>query len=335
MSGGSDGLTLGVGRKEALTFALAFVLLASLLAVPSSSLWPDLRASPGASSPSSSCGCPRIASVTVWSPSAEGPSFTLYGDARDGWGPTNTTITNPGPSLEVFKGDIVSVTLIGNDILPHNWFVDYNDNRVVDAGEPSSPDFQGVGDAVVWNFTADRPGSYTYRCRYHPTTMTGSIEVRATGRPKAFILYGNALAGWGVNNTTITRPGPALVVDQGDNVTMTLVGNDPLAHNWFVDYNGNSVPDPGEPSSPDFEGVGDTIVWNFTANRPGAFTYRCRYHPGAMTGNITVVGTGPPPPDGGVTVPLIPAIMIGTIVVVLLAAAVVQIRAMRARHPKG
>lgn len=328
-------MTLGVGRTEGLTIALAVVLISSLLAVPAYVQSTGPRASPEAPSPSSSCGCPRIASVTVSSPLAEGPSFTLYGDAQDGWGPTNTTMTNPGPRLEVFNGDLVTVTLIGSDPLPHNWFVDYNDNRAVDAGEPSSPDFQGVGDTIIWNFTADRPGLHTYLCRYHPTTMTGSIDVRASGRPKAFTLYGNALNGWGVNNTTITRPGPALVVDQGDNVTMTLIGNDPLLHNWFVDYNGNSVPDPGEPSSPDFQGVGDTIVWNFTANRPGAFTYRCRYHPGTMTGNITVVGTGPPPPNGGVTVSLIPAIMIGTIVVVLLAAAVVQLRAMRARRPKG
>gem|GEM_PF-3154626 len=174
----------GGWRAGAVARVLVFLFVLSLAATTSAvPVKVGLLPSPDAANPSGSCGCPRIASVTVWRPTEEGPAFTLYGDARDGWGFTNASITNPGPGLVVFLGDRVSLTLIGNDPLPHNWFVDYNNNSQPDEGEPSSPDFQGIGATIVWNFTADRPGTYMYRCRIHPTSMTGVITIAGTGPP--------------------------------------------------------------------------------------------------------------------------------------------------------
>jgi len=125
---------------------------------------------------------PPRASAADW-------SFTLYGDAADGWGPTSDNITNPGHRLVVFLGDVVNLTLIGNDSALHNWFIDYDNDTIDDPEEPDSDDFQGVGDTVTFTFVPDRAGTWTYRCRIHPTTMTGLLVVRGTptdGGPSGF-----------------------------------------------------------------------------------------------------------------------------------------------------
>jgi len=139
-------------------------------------------AAPTSAGPSlDGCGCPTIASVRVTPAAVIGPevNFTFYGHAVRGWGPSNATISDPGPNISVYLGDKVFLTLLANDTLPHNWFLDYNDNNQPDVGEPSSPDFNALAGpkVVVWNFTADRPGEYHYRCRYHPASMIGTIII--------------------------------------------------------------------------------------------------------------------------------------------------------------
>ena len=255
-----------------------------------------------------------------------GDAFILSGDAGAGWGFTNATMSNPGPNLTVTIGVPVTLTLIGADAAVHNWFIDYNDNLQVDSGEPSSPDFQAPSTPVItWTFIPDRLGNWTYRCRVHPTSMTGAISIVA---PTNFTLYGNAATGWGSSNGTIGNPGPRLVAVGGTNLTLTLFANDSTPHNWFIDYNSNLAPDAGEPSSPDFSST-DPVVWTFTLDRAGNFTYRCRYHPTMMTGNIIVLGE-PPQDRPLLNVGLIPGIMILTLGFVLVFAAVYHVRAVRA-----
>ena len=148
-----------------------------------------------------------------------------------------------------------------------------------------------------------------------------------------YSFYGHAANGWGFSNATISDPGPNVTVYLGDIVTLTLVANDTLPHNWFIDYDGDRVPSPGEPSSPDFNTATGpkVIVWNFTADRPGTWTYRCRYHPTTMTGTIIIVGESPLPP---LPPPLDPVltILLGTIAFVLLFSAGYHARAVRARR---
>src|SRR5438094_16931 len=105
-------------------------------------------------------------------------NFTFYGNSVRGWGFSNATITEPGPNITVYFGDVLNLTLIAHDSAPHNWFIDYNNDVIVSPGEPASPDFNSpVGTIVVWPFIADQTGNWTYRCHIHPTSMTGSVSI--------------------------------------------------------------------------------------------------------------------------------------------------------------
>jgi len=270
------------------------------------------------------------------SASADTLNYTLYGSAAGGWGDSNVSLTNPGPTLTVYRLDLVILNLSATDKEPHNWFIDVNNNSRVDANEPSSPDFNIPGsERITWNFTASLVGRYVYRCRYHPSQMTGIIDI-LQARPRNYTLYGSASGGWGSSNATLTNPGPTLVVDQGANVTLTLFATDGEPHNWFIDFNNNSRVDANEPSSPDFNIPGsENITWSFTAVRAGVYTYRCRYHLSTMTGIIVVRGSGGPGGDEGTAVGLVAGIMLVTIVFVLLFAVGYHVRAVRAhRRPK-
>ena len=113
---------------------------------------------------------------------AEERAFTLYGDSTLGWGATTATMTTPGPTLVVTEGDNVTLTLNGTDAANHNWFIDYDNDTNVDADEPAT---QGNfrAEQIVWNFTADRVGTFPYRCKFHPA-MWGNISIEsANGTP--------------------------------------------------------------------------------------------------------------------------------------------------------
>jgi hypothetical protein len=68
----------------------------------------------------------------------------------------------------------VNLTLTSQDGLPHQFFVDYNNNSIIDSGEPHSVSFFGT---IVFSFTVDTLGNFTYRCAVHPLTMFGDFKV--------------------------------------------------------------------------------------------------------------------------------------------------------------
>lgn len=257
-------------------------------------------------------------------------NFTFHGDAGRGWGFANSTISEPGPRITVYLGDIVNLTLVGEDLAPHSWFIDYNNNSQTDPGEPSSPQFNvPLGHVVVWNFTAGPAGNWTYRCGVHPTSMSGPIRILPEPRPVNLTLYGDAGLGWGLSNTTIREPGSPLVFLVGTNVTLTLIGHDLAAHTWFIDYDNNSQVSAGELDSPQFNvPPGHVVVWSFTADRAGNWTYRCGIHPGSMAGAVSIIG-GPAflPPAGGL--PLVTGIMFVGLGFVFVLAVVYHVRAVR------
>src|SRR5207249_11623902 len=123
-------------------------------------------------------------------------NYTLYGNAVGGWGFSSTTIREPGPNITVFYGDRVNLTLFGTDSAPHSWFIDYNDDMAPSPGEPASKDFNVPGN-VVGNFSFDaaQPGNWTYRCRIHPTTMTGTSQIVEDARPVNLARYRYAALG--------------------------------------------------------------------------------------------------------------------------------------------
>lgn len=319
-----------MGRPAGLILALALIVTATASV--------SLLAKSSGGDASAGCGCSMVIQSIRISPAgtiAPEANFSLHANAGRGWGLSNASISSPGPNLTVYLGDRVTLTLVGNETnTPHNWFIDYNDDRQPSAGEPSSPRFNGAGDpkTLVWNFTADRPGKWTYRCLFHPTNMEGTIEVLPEGRPLNSTLHGHSTRGWGETNATISDPGPEIIVGVGALVTLTLVGNDTnTPHSWFIDYNDDRQPSPGEPSSPDFNGPTGprVIVWNFTADRPGQFSYRCQYHPTSMVGTIIVLGEERRPP-GGEGIGLIPGILLTALSGVLVFSAIYHVRAVRA-----
>jgi FtsP/CotA-like multicopper oxidase with cupredoxin domain len=101
--------------------------------------------------------------------------FNLFGSASTGWGFTAGSITSPGPTISVDQGDVVNLTLTSQDHAPHRFFVDYNNNSVRDSDEPESPTFTLL--TINFPFTADRNGTFTYRCEFHPSMMYGTFTV--------------------------------------------------------------------------------------------------------------------------------------------------------------
>ena len=157
------------------------------------------------------------------------------------------------------------------------------------------------------------------------------VVAQAALPPPTFVnitLYGDAAGGWGFASNNITNPGPTLTVYVGDNVTLTLIAVDLADHTWFIDFNNDSAVNSDERESDVFN-AGRSVVWNFTADHPGDWTYRCGFHLNTMTGVISIVGglALPPPPR---PLPIITAIMLGSLGVVFVFAAVYHVRAVRA-----
>lgn len=260
--------------------------------------------------------------------------FTLYGSVAGGWGNGTGGTTNPGPTLYVYAGQNVSLALYSEDGVPHTWFIDFNNDRLSNAGEPDSGTFRSASVPFYYNFTVNATwtGDWTYRCGFHPTSMTGRIVILT---PSSFDLYGSvAPAGWGYNASSITEPGPTLVFLKGTNATFHLFSADGVDHTWFLDYSGNAAPDAGEPQSKAFNGTAPT-TFSVTLDRPGTWTYRCGIHPNQMSGTVLVIATGTAVAPSGFSIGLVPGLMLATIVVVLLLAGVYQVRAVRAHRKQS
>jgi len=108
------------------------------------------------------------------------------------WNFTST----PNPTITVSQGDSVTLQLSSGDAVLHRWFVD------VDRNGPS-PDCPGAdicsnafSTSTVLTFTVNfSPGTYTYYCSVHPTTMLGQFVVSPSS----------------VGGTTLPTNRPALV----------------------------------------------------------------------------------------------------------------------------
>ena len=111
-------------------------------------------------------------------------NITLYGSAGEygsayvGWGYTPTNITAPGPTIIIHQYDELNLTLYSQDGGQHQFFVDYNNNSLLDNGEPVSP-YITSGTATNFEFNATLSGNFTYRCYVHPSMMYGTIIIQA------------------------------------------------------------------------------------------------------------------------------------------------------------
>ena len=144
----------------------------------------------------------------------------------------------------------------------------------------------------------------------------------------AYDLYGSVAKGWGLTSTSETNPGPTLMANVGDTVTITLHSTDGFPHQFLVDLNGNGRADPGEPLSSQFTA---TTTLTFTVSQAGTFGYICTIHGSAMTGSFTAQGTGTPSspaPSGG----SMSTLVIVGVVIAIAAVAGVSVVVLRSRN---
>jgi hypothetical protein len=147
----------------------------------------------------------------------------------------------------------------------------------------------GQGYAANVNVTVENQGAYQ---------ETFNVTLYAS-RPNVGVvniyLYGASQStknGWGFTRDSITSPGPTIIVKKGDIVNLTLTSVDGVTHNFFVDYNGDKIPNPGEPKSADFPAPPyyiPTINYKFTANTVGTFKYYSYYDQDIMNGTFIVI----------------------------------------------
>lgn len=111
---------------------------------------------------------PKARAVQTW-------GFHLYGKATLGWSFSQGQENGVSPTIQVYQGDTVNLTLTSDDSgILHQFFVDYNNNLTPDGSEPRSLSFTGT---TTYSFVADTLGNFTYRCAVHPTTMFGDFKV--------------------------------------------------------------------------------------------------------------------------------------------------------------
>jgi plastocyanin len=109
---------------------------------------------------------PKVAATST-------PTISLIGFIT-AW--NNTSV--PNPTITVTQGDTITIQLSSGDGAVHRFFVDVDNNG-------PSPDCPGADvcsnvfpPSTILTFTVSfAPGTYTYYCSVHPTSMLGKFVV--------------------------------------------------------------------------------------------------------------------------------------------------------------
>lgn len=167
-----------------------------------------------------------IASITFTTPSKINRTIHLSESAAGGWNGTGAV----GPTITIYSGDTINLSLSSTDSTTHQWFVDYNNNGVLDPNEVAtasatfnSPTFTAspaITPAIGIN--APAPGNFTYRDANSPGN-TGIIQIiqQVVAAPylvPATLNQGNALK---IDSSKVTTVG-SLIVNMR---TLTVSGN--------------------------------------------------------------------------------------------------------------
>jgi phosphate transport system substrate-binding protein len=168
-----------------------------------------------------------IQSITYTTPSKISRTIHLSESAAGGWNGTGTA----GPSITIYSGDTINLILSSSDApATHQWFVDYNNNGVLDANEmaTASATFNSltptaspaITPAIGINVPA--AGTWTYRDNNNPAN-TGTIQVipqqiAAPYLVPASLTAGNALR---LDSSKVTTVG-SLIINMR---TLTFSGN--------------------------------------------------------------------------------------------------------------
>jgi len=104
----------------------------------------------------------------------------LYGSYVNGWGFTASSMTTPGPTITIGLNDVVNLTLTNVDAgayaPQHQFLLSYENSSTVQAGDVVSPVIN-PGETLVFTFTANVSGTFTYYCVFHYTVMYGNFVV--------------------------------------------------------------------------------------------------------------------------------------------------------------
>jgi len=107
------------------------------------------------------------------------------------WNFTST----PNPTITVFQGDALTLQLSSGDAVLHRWYVDVNGNKMADCPGADTCS-NAFSTSTLLTFTVNfSPGTYTYYCSVHPTTMLGQFVVNPSS----------------VGGTTLPANRPALI----------------------------------------------------------------------------------------------------------------------------
>ena len=83
------------------------------------------------------------------------------------------------PTFSVAAGATVTINLSNSGVAPHNMRTAGADGEFTnDDDHVSDPDTVPAGATAVLQFSFDAPGTYQYRCDFHPVDMTGEIVVQ-------------------------------------------------------------------------------------------------------------------------------------------------------------
>jgi len=203
------------------------------------------------------------------------------------------------------KGELVAINVSTGNIL---WSKFFDSINVGAATVVNDLVFTATFDGTIYGFrttTGEQLFNYTAPAGINgwpavagntivwPTGLGANASIIALSTsPTArnFTLYGAFSDGWGFTATSISSPGPTIVVEQGDTVNLTLISKDGVTHNFFVSYTNTSSPSTGDPKSDDFS---STTNFQFIATTNiGTYKYYCFYHSAMMWGYFQVIQSG-------------------------------------------
>jgi plastocyanin len=109
-------------------------------------------------------------------------TIPLYGSATSvaGWGRGPNNITEPGPTLTVQQGDVITFQLYSNDSMPHQLIIDLDNSHSNTSGDGWSYEFSSPTTPMAFTYTANTAGTFAYFCNLHGYNVQhGTLEVNA------------------------------------------------------------------------------------------------------------------------------------------------------------
>ena len=149
-------------------------------------------------------------------------TFYLSANSVSGWNQTTA-----GPSLTVVSNDTVTLMLRSSDGATHQWFIDFNNNGLLDANETSSPAFSSTTTflnftfkPVIWSQASiPHSGTFTYRDNASPTA--GSITINPQQTAAVFLPRSSLTLGISIDSNKVSTIGTAIINMR----TLTISGN--------------------------------------------------------------------------------------------------------------